>query len=131
MMIDKGKKLLTPYNKGFKTHLGSIHNTSFALVGTGGPAPCRAGVPRPMSFYESNLFDSVSFNIYKWSSTFCHSKYTSNQFVSYYIDNSHFRFSFSLPSDVVIMQLRIKMSSSYSRQMQQLFDLLIGYRTDF
>lgn len=65
MMIDKHKRLLPPCDKGFTTHLESMYNTSFTLVGTSGLAPCRLGVPRPMSFYMSKLSSSISFHINK------------------------------------------------------------------
>lgn len=118
-MIDKHKRLLPPCNKGFTTHLESMYNTSFMLVGTSGLAPCRLGVPRPMSFYMSKLSSSISFHINKRSSSFYHGKNTSYQFISYYIDNSHFRFSVCLSSDVIFTQGVYRVTryfSGYSRK---------------
>ena len=80
-MIDKHKRLLPPCNKGFTTHLESMYNTSFTLVGTSGLAPCRLGVPRPMSFYMSKLSGSIPFHINKRSSSFYYGKNTGYQFI--------------------------------------------------
>lgn len=129
MMIDKHKRLLPPCNKGFTTHLESMYNTSFTLVGTSGLAPCRLGVPRPMSFYMSKLSGSIPFHINKRSSSFYYGKNTGYQFIPYYIDNSHFRFSVCLSSDVIFTQLRIKVNSCHSCQMQHSFNLLVGNGT--
>src|SRR5699024_3290287 len=105
-------------------------NGIFPLVGTGGPAPCRSGVPRPMIFYGRELNVHISFNVNKRRASFDNGKSTGYKLVSDYVDNRHFRLSFSQSAVIVLLQLRIGMDRTDSGQVQHGLKPLVGYRTD-
>ena len=62
---NRHKTVRTPLKREFTGPFGTSRNGIFPLVGTGGPAPCRSGVPRPMIFYGRVLNVHISFNVNK------------------------------------------------------------------
>ena len=78
------------------------------------------------SLYIWILQISIFLYIHKWSSSLNNGKYTGYKFIPYDIDSRHFRFSLGLPTNIVGVQLRIKMNGRHRCQMKKSLHLLVG-----
>ena len=127
---NKYTRALSPRKREFTVQNEATTSGIFPLVGTGGPAPCRSGVPRPMSFYEYWLSRRISLDINKRGSALDHGKDTGYKLVPEYIDNCHFGFPFRLSALIIFSQFRIGMECADGGQVQQHLYLPVGNWAD-